>query len=89
MVRQALWALKYEGNKIIAKLFAVLIYDSLIEILSDMQLYEHFTKPLIIPLPLSKERYKERGWNQSELIANELQKISPHWKVEKNILKKI
>ncbi len=27
------------------------------------------TIPLIIPLPLSKQRRKERGWNQSELLC--------------------
>lgn len=30
---------------------------------------------IIIPVPISKKRYKERGYNQSELIAKEIGKI--------------
>jgi competence protein ComFC len=88
-VRQALWALKYQGNKKIARLFAALLYESMIEIISEASLYENFSDPIIIPLPLSIERLKERGWNQSEILAQEITKIFPELHYEKDILKKI
>jgi predicted amidophosphoribosyltransferase len=75
LVQQALWELKYRGNQRIAELFASLIYDELIEKLSDMSLYDNFELPLLIPLPLSRERLRERGWNQSEMIAQSLKKL--------------
>ena len=91
LVRQALWALKYEGNRKIGRLFAILLYDTLIEIISEATLYDNFSQPLFIPIPLSKERYKERGWNQAEIIVQEIIKLYPQsdWQYEKNILQKV
>ena len=43
---------------------------------------------IIIIVPISKKRLKERGYNQSELIAKEISKITSI-KIEKNILQKI
>lgn len=47
---------------------------------------------IIIPVPISKKRYKERGYNQSELIAKELVKEITNSKLQKHkkeITKKI
>ncbi len=91
LVQQALWELKYRGNRHIARLFASIIYDELLEKLSDMILFDDFRNPVIIPLPLSHERLRERGWNQSEMIARELKNIdkSKNFTVRTDILKKI
>lgn len=43
---------------------------------------------IILVVPISKSRKKERGYNQSELIAKEISKIISV-KLEKNILYKI
>lgn len=43
---------------------------------------------IIVPVPLSKKREKQRGYNQSELIAKELSYLT-NIKIEKNCLKKI
>lgn len=37
---------------------------------------ENFTEPILIPIPLSKKRLCERGYNQAELICKELIKIN-------------
>jgi competence protein ComFC len=75
IVEQAIWELKYGGNRKIAKLFAVILYDYIIETLSEESLFANFSSPLLIPIPLSKERLKERGWNQTEMLAKELTKL--------------
>ena len=43
---------------------------------------------IIIVVPVSRQRKKERGYNQSELIAYEISKII-NVKIEKNIIYKI
>ncbi len=43
---------------------------------------------IIIVVPVSKKRQKERGYNQSELIAKEISKMLSI-KIEKNIIKKL
>jgi len=72
IVKKALWTFKYNNNKPMAKIFAQAMNDRIIEELSDQELFSNFCKPLLIPIPLSKKRFKERGFNQSELIAQEL-----------------
>ncbi len=89
LVRQALWALKYEGSRRVASLFAALLYESMVEIISEASLYDNFTEPLLVPIPLSQQRYLERGWNQSELLCKEIMKLSPQWHCDKTILKKV
>ena len=44
-------------------------------LLNDKKIFENIKKyDKIIPVPISKKRYKERGYNQSLLIANEISK---------------
>ena len=43
---------------------------------------------IIIPVPIHKNRKKQRGYNQSELIAKQLVKQTKSLKLEKNVLLK-
>ena len=45
-------------------------------------------KPLIVPIPLHRQRLLERGFNQSELLARELGKLSG-WQVESGLIARI
>ncbi len=87
-VKKAVWMLKYRGIKQIAEPLAELIRKRVgykIKI-QDM---------LVIPIPLSKARMRERGFNQSELIARHLfVKVKPLWNAQgltlcENVLYKI
>ena len=75
LIRQMIWLLKYKGDKHVAKLFATILHDHLIEELADEIIFSSGVKCVIVPLPLSKKRKRERGFNQMELITNELQKL--------------
>jgi competence protein ComFC len=46
------------------------------EELSELSMLENFTKPILIPIPLAKKRLRLRGYNQSELICQELIKVN-------------
>ena len=89
VIRHMVWALKYRRNRRVAQTFAVLLYDFLIEEFSDLSVYSDFYKPILVPIPLYKKRFRERGFNQSELLAKELVKIDNFCVLDTNILQKI
>ena len=61
-IRDKIHAYKFFNKKFYYNFFSELIYDKIIGIDAD----------IIVPVPLSKERLKERGYNQSALIAKNL-----------------
>ena len=75
-IKKALWLLKYKGKKRLAKNFAEIIYEKILEELSDLSRMENFNNIILIPIPLSNKRLRERGYNQAELICKELVKIN-------------
>ena len=76
LVRDALLALKFNDNHRMAALFAEALNDFLLEALGDRALFSNDTAVLLIPIPLSAKRLRERGYNQSELVARELAELS-------------
>lgn len=71
-VKRAIWMLKYKGIRTIARALARVIYDEVFEELENKALFHGFRDPLLIPLPLSERRRRERGFNQAEYLAEEL-----------------
>lgn len=70
LVRQAVWELKYRGNKKVAKLLGAALYDELLAFLEEYAPLTNFSEPLLMPIPLSRARRAERGFNQCELLAD-------------------
>lgn len=62
-----IFGLKYDNKKYIAK--------SLAKFMADCYLHNKFYADVIIPVPLCNKRMKQRGYNQSELLATEISKI--------------
>jgi len=75
LARKAIKLLKYQSVKILAKPLAELIYARLPNFLKETRfpsgnrVSKFQSDCLIIPIPLSKKRFRQRGYNQSELIA--------------------
>jgi ComF family protein len=96
-VRRALWELKYRGKQTLARDMAESLYDKILETLAENELYrnpagnaENACTYLVVPIPIHKKREKERGYNQSELLAEELARLDPSlFILEKNALLKI
>ena len=74
LIKKMIWLLKYKGNAYVAELFADSISEYLTEELSDDILFSKVVVCVIVPLPLSKKRERERGFNQMKLITDTLQK---------------
>jgi len=74
-IKKSIWLLKYKGKRRLAGTFAEIMYGKIIEELSDLHTIQNFNDAILIPIPLSKKRYRERGYNQAELICRELIKL--------------
>lgn len=70
IVRSAIWELKYRGNSKVATLLGTIMYDELLAFLEEYAPLTNFTDPLLIPIPLSKQRQQERGFNQCHLLVD-------------------
>lgn len=88
VLKKTIWLLKYKGKKHLAKVFAEVLYGRILEELADLSVLENFNNVLLIPIPLSPKRYRDRGFNQSELICRELIKLDRdvNLRLERNIL---
>jgi competence protein ComFC len=87
-VKKAIALMKYKGKKKIAGVLAEVLYGKIIEELSEFSVMENFREPILIPIPLSKKRYRERGYNQAELICRKLAKLdnNANFELKNNIL---
>lgn len=71
-IQKIIWLLKYEKSKTSAQLCAHILLEECIHFLQDEISFGNFTYPLFMPIPLSKQRYKERGYNQCEWLITEM-----------------
>jgi ComF family protein len=68
VIRQAIHELKYRNLRAIAGLFARLLNDYLVA--------NPVPAEVVVAVPLHPKRLRERGYNQSQLLARELAKIT-------------
>jgi competence protein ComFC len=92
-VKKAIWFLKYKNRKKLASKFAELLYENIVKETSRLsndllKTGENFSKPLLVPIPISKKRRRERGYNQTELLCKEILKLDREkvLEIEKNVL---
>lgn len=71
---RAIWRFKYGNIRGLAGVFAEKLYEEIIGDLSEQLTFSRSEKFLIVPIPLHKKRLRERGYNQSDLLAREIQK---------------
>lgn len=77
-VTKLIWLLKYRGGRELAAIFATWLYEALLAELTELNtFYEQGGKIILLPIPLSKKRYRTRGFNQAELIALHLAALAP------------
>lgn len=75
-IRGAIWKFKYKNAGGVAKHFGEALYDEIIgEIGDDLGISKNEVF-LLVPVPLHKKRLRERGYNQSELLAREIIKYA-------------
>ena len=69
-VRRSIYRFKYSGRKEYAKAYAALAGEQLADWIGSVN------PDAIVPVPLHRSRYRRRGYNQSQLLAKELAKLT-------------
>jgi competence protein ComFC len=78
LVRDIVWELKYRGSRVMAEKLASILMDVIMTELAERKLTENFgndEQVLLIPLPISGKRRNERGYNQIEILCEEIKKL--------------
>lgn len=68
-VRALVWEIKFRGNRRLAETAAGMLAEEILDEVSRLRMFETPLPPLIVPIPASKERRRERGFNQTEVLA--------------------
>ncbi len=91
LTRRAVWELKYRGNQRVAALLGRILHDELLAFLEEYGPLANFTEPLLIPVPLSRERRRERGFNQCELLIDAVMRcdMAKNFSFQKSVLIKV
>lgn len=70
-VAKAIKEFKYDGKTYLAKHFASFMFEEFLKFKNELLPID-----IIVPIPLSAERLIQRGFNQAELLAKELSKLT-------------
>ncbi len=69
LVKKLIWELKYHHLPYLGQKLGDILYSSLIEEINEIRIFSSGCPIIVIPVPISKERRRLRGYNQSEIIA--------------------
>lgn len=61
--------MKYKNRQSIPQIFGRELFDEIIGVLNEKMLVLGNEKIILVPIPLHKNRFRIRGYNQSDLIA--------------------
>lgn len=95
LTRKLIWEIKYRGNRVLARTVTTILSDHLRHELAERAFFDSkswMKSPLLlIPMPMSAERRRERGWNQTEILCEELKKLDNEniFEYSRDLLKKI
>lgn len=79
-IREMIKSFKYQQQPALAKVLAKLLFQEIFDHQLDLP-------EALIPVPMHKSRLRQRGYNQAQLIANELAKLT-NIKVDNSLLTK-
>ncbi len=82
VTKSAIWNLKYYNRKGLGEKLGRLLYESMLEEISEMKMYLGNSPIYVVPVPLSRKRLKERGYNQAEVVARHFCKSDKGGNVE-------
>ncbi len=69
LVKELVWQIKYRRHPLLTKEVGTLLYEEILETISDKTFFENCPGITLIPVPMSRKRKRTRGWNQTEEIA--------------------
>jgi len=69
LMKKAIWELKYHHKRYLGEKLGQLLYEFLIEDISDIKISVSGRSIYVIPVPISNKKRKKRGYNQALAIA--------------------
>ena len=75
LVTQLIWSIKYKRSVCGLTIGAYALHERLKELRSIHTSIDSTIHPILIPIPSSTKRLKERGFNQCELLVHEIKKL--------------
>lgn len=91
LCKTAVLEIKYKANKTIIEKFANILYEIILEEMSDIMIFNGGQKLTLMPVPAYKKSLKEKGFNQSILLTHKIFEIDggKNFAIDLNILEKI
>lgn len=77
LIRDLIWLFKYNHNKKVINLLGEITSSILSEWLEDLESFENFTSPVLVPVPMSKTKKILRRGNHIEILCEEILKLIP------------
>lgn len=76
-VRSLIWQIKYNRNQKLIETTGQLLAEETLPLLAEKSIDRPGKTVLLVPIPISQSRARERGYNQSELLARALIRAAP------------
>ena len=89
IIRKSIRILKTKHNVPIARCFAKLLHEHIESLIQEQGPFATTKRIVIIPIPITTSRLRERGFNQAELVADSLALCDPTTYVIKKLLHKV
>lgn len=89
LIRELIWQIKYKKNMHAVRCAGYALHSELLKICEKVNIKNtenlpNLDKIILIPIPISKKRRKERGYNQCELVIDEIVKLDTQNKFTKD-----
>ncbi len=79
-VRSLIRYLKNHNDRDLAEVLAERMREEIVEVIAQKALVSPFEEVVVVPVPMSTQRRRERGFNQVEALAEKLaRKLSAHY----------
>lgn len=86
--KKLIFSLKYNGKTYMAPVLARIMYDAMLSELASKKSCKLLKTDLIVPVPISRERLKKRGFNQMEKVGRHLSGLTGI-PMDDNLLKRV
>jgi competence protein ComFC len=86
LVSKLIWNIKYKKSKQAVKIASYALFMKIHEILNEKIIGDN-QKIILLPIPISKRRRRERGFNQCELLIEEIKNLQNNTKNKQNNFK--
>jgi competence protein ComFC len=69
LIKKSILDVKSHGNRAVAYILGQALHETLVEEIGERSPLENFVRPLLVPIPMTRESLRERGWNQCVILA--------------------